>query len=217
MLVEEYELLFGWLIITPKSFVKILKITIVVRAVVGACQVGVHIWRLLPIRQRRTCLTQSSSSSPSSWSSTSSSSHTCLHYHPHIIIITAVLWATARAHTPTLIYHFVSMDGQLSFNPFTNLFFRICSLHFLRPIHIFWSPSLAIELDPPFPPRMAAACHRLRDRQWPSSALLNHTTHYTATHKTSPHWTKMHYNNVFCTTHTSLHCTAGSEAIASIT
>ena len=149
MVVEEYELLFDWLIISPKNLVKILKITIVVRAVVGACQVGVHIWRLLPIRQRRTCLTQSSSSSPSSWSSTSSSSHTCLHYHPHIIIITAVLWATARAHTPTLIYHFVSnLDGQLSFNPFNNLFFRIWSLNFLRPIHIFWSPSLAINLLP---------------------------------------------------------------------
>ena len=178
MLVEEYELLFDWLIISPKSFVKILKITIVVRAVVGACQVGVHIWRLLPIRQRRTCLTQSSSSSPSSWSSTSSSSHTCLHYHPHIIIITAVLWATARAHTPTLIYHFVSMDGQLSFNPFTNLFFRIWSLNFLRPIHIFWSPSLAIELYPPSPhawPRLVTDCAIVSGHRQPC-LIIQHTT-----------------------------------------
>ena len=47
-----------------KLWMKILKMTIVVRAVVGACQVAVHIWRLLPIPRRRSRLPESSSASP---------------------------------------------------------------------------------------------------------------------------------------------------------
>ena len=132
--------------------------TIVVRAVVGGCQVAVHIWRLLPIPRRRNHLSQSSSSASASATKELPS---LFFFFKQNLISSCHIWPNPIF----LCFGESDIKGRLV---------NFCGWYILIPI----SPVLC-PLPLSSPPRMAAACHRLRHRQWPSSALLNHTTHYT--------------------------------------
>ena len=103
----------------------------------------------------------------------------------------------------------------------------ICSLESVAYIFcdrfIYFDPHpLPLSWTPPSPhawPRLVTDCAIVSGHRQPC-LIIQHTTRlHIKLLRTEQKYiiTKIHYHNVLCTTHASLHCTAASEAIDSIT